>query len=257
MNSVVITPDADYDSDFRPRHAHRARVSWRWVIVLVAAAALWWLFKVVSDPRFMPVTTIRVEGVLKHLPQAQLRADIAAVAAGGFFSVDVDDVQRAAQHSAWIASASVRRLWPDALQVTVTEHKPIARWGESALLSERGVVFVPPLDSFPPGLPLLIGPPGQAVTVAQRWAMINQALLPLRQSAQRVTLDERRAWTVLLNNGVELLLGREGREDMDLRMRRYVDAYAVALAAHVTRIAALDLRYTNGFAVRWIQPTIP
>ncbi len=243
MSAIIERPRSG------PRHRPRWRVPLLLVWMLIIPPALWWLFDTLSDPRFMPVTAVRVDGEFRHQTRAQLHAAIAAYSAGGFFSVDADAVRRAALRLPWVASASVRRVWPDTLQVAVTEHKVLARWGANALLNEHGGVFAPALESFPPGLPLLVGPAGQETAVLARLAKINTLLQPLRQQAQRVSVDERRAWSVTLNNGVELLLGHE---EVDARMQRYVDAYPAALAARVAQLASVDLRYTNGFAARWM-----
>lgn len=236
------------DSRFRPRHRPRLHVPVWISLVLIMGPALWWLFDTLTDPSFMPVSTVRVDGEFKHQTRAQLHAAISDYAAGGFFSVDVDAVRRAALRLPWVATASVRRVWPGTLQVAVTEHKPLARWGTDALLNEQGLVFAPRVDSFPSGLPQLAGPPGLETAVLARMAKINAALHPLQQQVQRLILDERRAWSVTLNNGVELLLGRE---DIDLRVQRYAAAYPYALELRVAQLATVDLRYTNGFAARW------
>ena len=242
MSAIIDRPGSG------PRHRPRVRVP-LWIgLALVVIPALWWLLDTLTDPRFMPVTAVRVDGEFRHQTRAQLHAEISSYAAGGFFSVDADAVRRAALRLPWVASASVRRVWPDTLQVAVTEHKPVARWGASALLNEQGAVFTPAVESFPSGLPLLLGPPGLETVVMERMARINSALQPLRQQVLRLALDERRAWSVTLNNSVELLLGRE---DIDARVQRYVAAYPSALELRVTQLTAVDLRYTNGFAARW------
>ena len=245
---MAVSAAIQDDFRFRPRHQPRLRVP-LWIgLLMIALPGLWWVLDTLTDPRFMPVSAVRVEGEFKHQTRAQLHTAISGYAAGGFFSVDVDAVRRAALGLPWVASASVRRVWPDALQVAVIEHQPVARWGTSALLNDQGMVFAPPIDSFPPGLPLLTGPSGLEASMLERMAKINSTLQPLRQQVQGMTLDERRAWSVTLNNGVELLLGRE---EMDARVQRYVYAYPSALALRVTQLAAVDLRYTNGFAARW------
>lgn len=245
MSAIIDRPRSQV------RHRHRPRLHvpmWLGAILLVLPA-LWWLYDTVNDPRFMPVTAVRVDGEFKHQTRAQLHAAISGYAAGGFFSVDADAVRRAALQLPWVATASVRRVWPDSLQVVVTEHKPLARWGASALLNEYGQIFSPAVASFPSGLPLLAGPPGLETALLERMAKLNAALQPLRQHVQRVSLDARRSWSVTLNNGVELQLGHE---DIDTRVQRYIDAYAAALAPRVTQLVAVDLRYTNGFAARWL-----
>lgn len=250
---MAFSTTIDDRAGFRPRR--NSRRQWRppvWLVVFVVAVpALLWLLSTLSDPRFMPVSTVRAEGEFRHLTRAQLHAVIADYAVGGFFGVDVDAVRRAALRSPWVDTVSVRRVWPDTLRVAVTEQKPVARWGAGALLNERGEVFAPPAESFPPGLPQLAGPTGREADVLAQFTAISKALQPLHQGVLRLTLDERRSWSVELSDGFELLLGQE---DIAARVARYASAYTQALRPRALQVGAVDLRYTNGFAVRWNPP---
>jgi cell division protein FtsQ len=60
-------------------------------------------------------------------------------------------------------------------------------------------------------------------------------------------VDERGAWRVVLDNDVTLVLGRE---QVDKRLDRYIAAQA-ALSDLDRPIRLIDMRYTNGLAVRW------
>lgn len=215
------------------------------VLALAFAAAAW---LAVTEDGFMPVTQVKVSGEFRNLRRADLHAAIAAHVTGGFFTVDVAAVRQAAERLPWIESASVRRVWPDTLVVSVIERRAVARWNDGALLDENGSVFRPESDNLPAGLPELIGPEGNAALVLARWRDLEAVLAPLRQHVQQLTQDERRAWTARLDNGVELALGRA---DVAERLRRYVVAYPLALAPRARELAAVDLRYTNGFAARW------
>lgn len=232
--------------DERPR-TRGARV---WITTFVAIAltfaAVAWI--AMTDSGFMPVTQVKVNGEFKNLRRADLHAAIAAHVTGGFFTVDVAAVQQAAQALPWVASASVRRVWPDTLIVSVNEHRAVARWRDGALINERGILFRPDPDNVPAGLPEMAGPEGNEAVVLARWRELEAELAPLGQRIQRLVQDERRAWSARLDNGSELWLGRA---DVAERLRRYVAAYPVALAPRAQELVAVDLRYTNGFAARF------
>lgn len=49
-------------------------------------------------------------------------------------------------------------------------------------------------------------------------------------------------------NGLQLGLGRK---ETHLRLMRFVRVYAEVLKPRIEAIDSVDLRYTNGFAVRW------
>lgn len=236
----------------KAQRARRMRALFTFGVAVLTVLLGVGLVSAVRDPGFMPVTNVRVEGEFRQLTRAALHAAIAPIVAGGFFSVDIDAVRRAALHSPWVATASVRRVWPDGLVVTVTEHHAVARWGAATVLNERGDVFAPDAATIPAGLAQLLGPDGTEPVVLEHWKTMEALLNSIGQRAQRVVMDERRAWTVQLNTGVELWLGRD---DVVERVRRYVGAYGNALAAGAPDLVAVDLRYTNGFAARWRSAT--
>jgi cell division protein FtsQ len=63
----------------------------------------------------------------------------------------------------------------------------------------------------------------------------------------KLVLSPRHAWQLRLSNGMVLELGRE---DMQQRLARFVEAYPYSLAAIQSRVKYVDLRYGNGFAVK-------
>jgi cell division protein FtsQ len=63
----------------------------------------------------------------------------------------------------------------------------------------------------------------------------------------QVRVSPRRAWQLRLDNGLTLELGRE---QIEARLARFVGAYDRTLGRLGRRIEHVDLRYSNGFAVR-------
>ena len=54
---------------------------------------------------------------------------------GTFFTVNLDQARRSFEKLPWVRHAEVRRQWPARLDVTIEEHKPVARWEESSVES--------------------------------------------------------------------------------------------------------------------------
>ena len=64
----------------------------------------------------------------------------------------------------------------------------------------------------------------------------------------KLVQDERRAWWLTFDSGLEVYVGRE---QFERRIQRLARVYPRLLAAQAERIAVVDLRYVNGFVVRW------
>ena len=234
------------------RSGWRARLNVRAValsaMALTVCGLAIWGAMVLNDPRTLPIATVKIEGEFRHLGKAQVQQALAGHVAGGFFNADVEAARAAVLRLPWVNTATVRRVWTDTLEVAVVEQVPLARWGTGGLVNSQGSLFFPSPDSYPVGLVQLQGPQGSETTVAARYRDMNQSLRAIGLRINRVALDDRRAWHIELDNGATLVLGRAAD---DTRLKRFARLYPAALAARAADIREVDLRYPNGFAVRW------
>lgn len=234
----------------------RARRSGRWLalagflLISVMAGGVWLLGH--WEPHVLPVRVIAVEGELHHHSSRLLQETISERLRGGLLTADLHDLKQAAEDLAWVGHATVRRIWPDRLQVEVEEHRPIARWNRDGLVTAEGIVFRPGTGTVPAGLPLLEGEDRRAPEVVKRYAQWRDDLMLIGHLIQTLSVDPRGAWRVELVMGVELYLGTEG---VDQRLARYI-ASATQLEA-AGQPLVVDLRYSNGFAVKWAANAEP
>jgi cell division protein FtsQ len=215
--------------------------------LLHGAAALLILYGcihyVVHLPVF-PLREIRVIGDVGHVTNEQIAAVIARELRGNFFTVDLAQAREAFEKLPWVRKVNVRRQWPDRLEVAVEEHQPLARWGSTALLNAHGEVFEAAISSK---LPVFFGPEGTAVEVVARYAEFDRLLAPIGRKVALITLSARRAWQLRLDDGMVLQLGRE---NLEARLAGFVSAYQRTVARLPQTPSHVDLRYSNGFAVR-------
>lgn len=228
-----------------------ARVLTWGALGLLAYGAISWL---VAQPWFA-LHTIEVETPVAHVTEAQIRLVAERQVRGTFFTVDLDRVRNSLEKLPWVREARVERRWPDTLVVSLTEHVPLARWNDNALVNEAGDVFVAAVDQR---LPRLSGPEDSSAEVVEAYRRHQAALAPLGMTISELRLSPRRAWRIRLDNGMTLALGRE---ETEARLARFVALYPrlfVAQAADQqdTEPAVpaapvmVDLRYPDGFAVR-------
>lgn len=221
----------------------------RWLLLASAPVALVLTLAWLGRGDVFPVTTIRITGDAPHVDVERLKARLAAAIDGNFLTFDAHRVSRAAEALPWVAGASVRRVWPDTVEVVLYERVPLARWGRDALMDAQGVVFRP--GRLPPGadrLPYLAGPGGSERLVLETYRRLNERLAPLGLALVSLEQNARRAWRARLDNGIRLQLGRGAPE---AGLRRLTAVYPRILAPEAARIDSIDLRYPNGLAVRW------
>lgn len=195
-----------------------------------------------------PVRNLVVEGTFQRVKPIQVEGALADVKQQGLLSLHLDELRERVHSLDWVDTVNVGRSWPDTVTVRVTEHQAAARWGETGLLNVRGELFTEHSQHAFPELPSLNGPAGTEQEVARRYLAVRGRLAEADLTLEKLTMDERGAWSLVLGGGQEIRLGRR---DVDERLDRFFDVVAPALAAEMPRVQYVDLRYTNGFAVGW------
>lgn len=233
-------------------------VSWRgllsMVLTLVLLAGLGYIGQSLQRPGSFPIRKVAVEGDFRHLPPGYVQTLVGGALHGGFFQIDVQNLRLGLLREPWVQEATVQRVWPDTVRVTIIEQVPAARWGRDALLNTEASVFRPRPGSIPPGLIRLDGPPGSEREVLETFRDLAPRLEALNLALVRLRLSDRGAWSFRLADGTRVILGRDRLRE---RLDRFERAYRAGLADVWSTVAAIDLRYTNGFAVleREVQKT--
>lgn len=216
------------------------------------------LLAVVRLPLF-PLKQVVVNSPIDQVTQTQVEYAVQHSLGGNFFTVDLDGIRRSFEKLPWVRKASVRRYWPDTLEIEVEEHVAVARWrqssGEMRLVNQQGEVFNAVLAGSQQRLPLFGGPEGSAPQILAHYAGFNKMLSPLGRTARTVLLSPRQAWQLKLDDGLLLELGRDqDSHSIEERFERFVGTYAAVQARLESQIAAIDMRYPSGFAVHMRAP---
>ena len=195
-----------------------------------------------------PIRRVMIEGPFQRVAPPEIEAAVAESVKGRLATVDLDDLRGRIERIEWVDVAVVRRRWPDALRVEVTEQVPAARWNDTGLLNARGELFLRNARYVPPELPSLEGPEGSEQQVAQLYLEAQGRFTEAGLRLAGVRLDERGAWEVALANGVRVRLGRLAVAE---RLERFLAVAGPLVARRPAEIRYVDMRYTNGFSVGW------
>ncbi len=218
------------------------------VLVLVLAGGGFYGLRHVTAPDRFPLQAVSFDSELQRVREGDLRRALDPLLDGGFLALDVAAIRRALEDIAWVKSASVRRQWPGSLRVEIVEQDAVAIWNEEALLSDSGEVFRPDPDTWPDGLPRMAGPDQRPEQVSAKFARLQAVLDGVGLELRAVSVDARASWSATLSDGGELLLGRE---DVASRAERFAGVYRQLAEEQDTELERADLRYPNGFAIRW------
>lgn len=209
------------------------------VVAMLYAA----LYAVVHLPIF-PLREVKIDGQLNHVNRDQIKLIVAKHLKGNFFTLDLIKARDAFEKLPWARKVSLRRRWPDTLEVMVEEHQPLARWGAVALVNTHGELFQAASNAE---LPTFYGPGEGVNEVAVQYGEFSKTLQKANLKIASITLTPRRAWQINTESGMLIELGRV---EMLPRVEKFVNVYVSTIAKLNRKITYADLRYPNGFAVR-------
>lgn len=220
------------------------------VLFLLAVGGLAWVsLGIVANDRW-PIRWLELNGAFQRVSAEQLRASITPLIDESFFTLDLQELKESAGRISWVSSVHVQKAWPDTVTVTIEEYSPIAHWNQGHLISARGEAFrVSEADEIQ-GLPWLRGPSERLEDVLRHWSEFSDLLAPIGLEITALNLDTRGAWSMQLDNGTHVQLGRDSARE---RLQRLLASWDSLMHDQTVAPQDVDLRYTNGFAVLWPQ----
>ncbi|MCK5395947.1 MAG: cell division protein FtsQ/DivIB [Gammaproteobacteria bacterium] len=233
----------------------------------IGVAAVIYVALIIKDievSTVLPVGDVQVNGDMAFIDKNEIKSIVEDNISGGFFTVDLNHVREMLLQKPWVKNVSLRRQWPDGIEVFVEERKAIAYWNDDGYISENGNVFKPELVDKDLNLPALNGPEGQHINVLKFMNVLYKEMALLNYAVTNLGLDARRAWRLEIMNsadaasdgevkGIDVRLGRFDTEKRMQRFIRILPALASEKEFADNKIKVIDMRYPNGFSVRMMS----
>ena len=181
------------------------------------------------------------------------RADVLRIAgiteSSTLFLIDADATRTRLLRNAWIAEATVAKLYPDRLDITIVEKKPFAVWqsrGNFFVIAKDGAV----IDQLvrervrDAGMPIVVGE--GAERRAQDFLAVLDRFPAVRGETVAAVLIAERRWNLRLKNGTDVRLPEE---DADVALMRLV---ALDRDKHILSrdVSMIDMRLPDRVVVR-------
>jgi cell division protein FtsQ len=192
------------------------------------------------------IATVAVGGE-RHLARDEILAAAGVTSRTSLLFFDVVDARARLLTNPWIAEATVQKLLPDRLVISISERAAFALWqkaGRVGVIAADGTVLEPYVVARYANLPLVVGV--GAETRAEGFLGMLDRRPELRANVRAAVLVAERRWNLRLKNGVDVRLPEFGVEQaLDQLARLERDA-----KLSNRDITAIDLRLADRITVR-------
>lgn len=245
-----------------PLDVRLTRMAANALLVLAAGALLAMALLAVSRSPLFNIRAISLEGDLQHNTVPLVRAIVLPRLNGNYFSLNLREARRAFESVPWVRRATVRRVWPNKLVVTLEQHRAAAYWerddGNHQMVNAQGEVFEVNLgDVEEDGLPLLRGPEGSAPQVWQMYRQLAPVFTALGEKVRHLKMSMRGSWQTTLESGARIELGRGSPDEVLERTQRFAATVAQVTSRYPREgqrdgqgIEYADLRHDDAYALR-------
>jgi len=257
-NLLFETTETEMEASFETEAQQESEWIWRplFILTLAGVALALWFTGVREYVNWIDrqIGFVIVDGATRHIDTNAVEQGLWREINAPLLDLDLQRLHETLVSQPWINEASIKRSWPAAIEVELIEEVPVARWGGRGLLNHEGDIFWPELKPEYESLPQLSGPSHETVRIMQQYHDLSQLFSRSQMRILGLRLEPRGAWDIELDNGIHIIAGRE---ELMPRLRRFLDVYAAQLAYRAAEVAEVDIRYTNGVAVRWKEDAGP
>ena len=207
--------------------------------------------------RMKSLNIISIKGNMPHGDISSIRNIVTTNISGNFYSLNLLKTRQVFESIPWVNQAIVKRVYPNQIEVKLSEYKAKAIWGareDMKLVDEVGVIFEANTeDDEYDQMPQLIGPEGQGKLMLNMYKDISTAFSPKKNKLKILELNARGSWVAVLDSGARIELGRGPTIDVVNRVNKFsmsADQILTKLNKNSMDIQYVDLRHSEGYALR-------
>ena len=213
----------------------------------------YWLFNT-------PIAKFQVVGKTDFISEQEVEQLLQQWKNSSILLANIHGIKQKLLEHPWVKQVAIKRNWPDVLQVTIVEVLPIALWKPSIaidcrveyfrcqLLTEKGNYAIHrksnPIDYT---MSKIIARAENKEHIKNKYLYSVKYLQPLNLNVVSLQLSRDNEWELIVGNQIAVLVGSR---DFENRIQRLAQVWDAKLQSVQNSLQRIDLRYSNGLAVR-------
>lgn len=259
LEQIPLTGTTSVPEDGAHPQKRRSGSLIRVLAALLFAAALAGAYlaaPAVTGLDYVRIHRLEMKGDTAKVPLPRLKEVVEPELAGkSYFTTDIAAVRAAAETVPWVKHASVRRIWPDRIEVDITVYEAAAQLEDGRLISIEGKLFSanPEEGAEARNLPTFSCAAEDVPELLRRYRRFTSLFgdLPFRITA--LSLSDRGSWSLVIQGPrippTKVELGRDtAGAPVEERVRQVAAAYPRMEELLGGPPSSIDARYRRAIA---------
>ncbi len=213
-----------------------------------------------SDQIMFPITAVEVRGQLNNITKHELEQIVLNDLKKGFFDINLNNIANEIESKNWVAQATLRRVWPNKVEVLIREHQAYAVWDDKTLLSSNGILFSVSNSADFKHLALINGQHQHAKKLLLAYSQLEQLLRQKKLTLISLTAVKSDEMIIQFNTDLTAVFSLTEKDKQFSRFVALLDNQFIQYRKQHNTITdkaveRIDMRYSNGFSVVWKEPS--
>ncbi|BBA85180.1 cell division protein FtsQ [endosymbiont of Sipalinus gigas] len=167
-----------------------------------------------------------------------------------FINLDILNIKKKIEKIYCIKKIIIKKKYPNTLYVNILEYNPLIRLNYSNLFIDKNLNIFSILKNID-NIPILIS---NYIDIKKinNFIKIENKLLSIKLNINYIKISKNNSWSIKTKNNIILKLGKK---NIINRLNRFVTFYNLIINESKLlnkSIEYIDLRYKNGFSIKWI-----
>lgn len=224
-------------------------------LLFVSSGVLVWKFLTIWSS-ILPVDKIALVGKTEHVTQKEIAEILATNEFSGMLSIDMSLLREQLLKMPWVRDVQVRKIWPDTLSFEIKEFQPIAIINQRYLTEKGSLIEESNYIAKSTVLKITIENDLSSVDInfvslVKQLGEIQTKLANNGMEMKSLNISKSDNWIINLQGKFFIKVGRKQQLQ---RIENFLKVYAAI--EDKNKLESVDLRYSNGFAVKLINDAI-
>ncbi len=196
----------------------------------------------VSDSLVYPIEEVEITSTASNYDTEKINDIIASIQGQDLLSLDLSDIKRIIRSDDWIRDVEIKKSFPDTLEIIIIPQQPFAIYNSKIMMMDGTVIEAP---SLPMDLPIIIDHTNDSQSSMNTVILTGKLLQKIGLDIKKVEIHDS---LIKVFTSTNMLIS--DRVNYEVNLNRLVITFHDLKKLFKREIKSIDMRYSNGFAIK-------